>query len=314
MICVISIALCMLACDSLKASAQIIRVTVERSDCSDGRYCRRVRECGSGVVISADKQRAYALTAAHVVKHAGNVRVQESAAAKVIARDDDSDVAVIEIGGRYEGKVASLGVAQTGSAVHLCGYGGGELARADGLLSSPQWITATAREGDSGGPVFDSRTSQVVGIAIGVHKSGQTLIVPSVTLHSFVARHCPQSIEAATRNPPQQRQSQITASDIPDREKTARIAALESRLAAAESLISRLQQQDGKTVSGPPGIPGRDGKPGPVGPPGKDAALLPLTITLNTLADDGKIVGSVTKTYQPGEPVVLNFKPIPASK
>lgn len=290
-------------------SAQIIRVTVERQDCTDDRYCRRVRDCGSGVVISADAQRAYALTAAHVVKHSGNVRVQETATAKVVAHDDDADIAVIEITGRYTGKVAEIGATAPGSAVHLCGYGGGELARADGVLSAPEWITATAREGDSGGPVFETSTQRVIGLVVGVHASGHTLIVPSVTLHAFVARHCP---HAAPRPVTQRPTVPIVSSDIPDREKTARIASLESRLAAAESRLVRLQQQ-----AGPQGMPGRDGRPGPAGPPGapgKDAVAKPLTVTLNTLDETGKVVSSVTKTYQPNQPVVLNFRPIPATK
>ncbi len=162
-------------------------------------YCQddvRTRSIGSGTLVRWNG-RIVVLTARHVVKDAKSIVVElwdkKTYRARVLKTDPTWDVAVLELCGRPERVVAvdvELGDAamqKAGNRLESCGYGpDGKLASNSGLfigyrrssqaINGPDdWmvISGHARQGDSGGPVFNER-GHLVGVLWGT--DGETVV------------------------------------------------------------------------------------------------------------------------------------------
>lgn len=170
------------------AHAQVVPVSVRFRDCSSPQYCRQYVDRGTGFVIQRDDNTAVILTAAHVLRMAskGSATIFDDVPIEIILRDDRIDVALVLA--RWSNKSDTLRIAdevRIGSQVEICGLGGGQYRQAVGKLTSETTVSAIARDGDSGGPVIDSR-GLCVGIAIAVSRS-DTRIVSAAQLRAFIA-------------------------------------------------------------------------------------------------------------------------------
>lgn len=169
------------------------RAAVVRIHCHDG---RRGWSKGSGVLVRWGKQ-IVVLTARHVVKDARRILVDfhngRRRRAKVLKVNVRWDCAVLDIGALPEGidpAEMAFGADATfhdGDRLESCGYGpDGKLAGNSGLFKGYRRSTAAAqgpddwmvisghaRQGDSGGPVFDNR-GRVVGVLWGT--DGETVV------------------------------------------------------------------------------------------------------------------------------------------
>jgi len=170
------------------------RASVVRVEC---RHSANVSFKGSGVLVRWGK-RVVVLTARHVVKDAKTVIVRFSTGkryrARVIKVNARWDCAVLDIGGAapdgIEPAVFAFGgdaSFKDGDRLESCGYGADEklavniglfkgYRRSSAAMDGPDdWmvISGHARQGDSGGPVFD-RQGRVVGVLWGTN--GQTVV------------------------------------------------------------------------------------------------------------------------------------------
>jgi hypothetical protein len=157
-------------------------------------YCKEPSESrciGSGTLVRW-AGRVVLLTARHVVKDATEIVVWVSTGksyrARVLRVDATWDCAVLEVVGlpadapTAEVELGNAALQQEGNRLESCGYGGdGKLAantglfigyrRIKGMSGGPDdWfeISGHAREGDSGGPVFNAR-GRVVGVLWGIN-------------------------------------------------------------------------------------------------------------------------------------------------
>lgn len=170
------------------------RASVVRVEC---RHNAHVSFKGSGVLVCWGK-RVVVLTARHVVKDAKTVIVRfyngKRYRAKVIKVNRRWDCAVLDIGGAAPDGIEPAEFAfgadaafKDGDRLESCGYGAdNKLAvniglfkgyrRSSAALDGPDdWmvISGHARQGDSGGPVFD-RQGRVVGVLWGT--DGRTVV------------------------------------------------------------------------------------------------------------------------------------------
>lgn len=174
-------------------------------------YCQddvRTRSIGSGVLVRWGK-RIVVVTARHVVQDAKRVVVRvvtgKTYRARVLKVDAAWDCAVLELNERPEGVAAaefefgSAALFRDGDRLESCGYGSdGKLASNNGLFQGyrrraaakngpDDWVVLSgyARQGDSGGPIFNSR-GRVVGILWGT--DGQTVVgVQAGRLHVLMS-------------------------------------------------------------------------------------------------------------------------------
>jgi S1-C subfamily serine protease len=133
---------------------------------------------GSGVSVATYDGQTLVLTANHVIKDGGPYTVA-GYPAKIIGRDKTWDLAALVIDETLP--TAQLGnrEPQIGDELTVCGYGYGKYAEATGKVvgffapATPDWVAidASARSGDSGGPLFyDDGT--VAAILFGSDKTG----------------------------------------------------------------------------------------------------------------------------------------------
>ena len=141
---------------------------------------------GSGVIVSSD---GYILTNYHVVGHADEIHVtlmdKREFTAKVIGKDQKTDIAVIKIDTNQPLPAASLGdsaKAQVGDWVLAIGSPFGfNLTVTSGIISAEGralggnydnfiQTDASINPGNSGGPLFDTR-GQVIGINTAIYSS-----------------------------------------------------------------------------------------------------------------------------------------------
>lgn len=155
-------------------------------------YCQddgRSRSIGSGTLVRWNK-RMVVLTARHVVQDARQIIVElhtkRTHYARVLKTDVIWDCAVLELVGQPEGvepaemEFGDAAMMQQGMRLESCGYGpDGQLACNSGLFVSykrstqaqngpDDWmeISGHAREGDSGGPIFNEQ-GRLVGVLWG---------------------------------------------------------------------------------------------------------------------------------------------------
>ncbi|MBC5827319.1 MAG: trypsin-like peptidase domain-containing protein, partial [Candidatus Eremiobacteraeota bacterium] len=153
---------------------------------------------GSGFIVASDRSAVKILTANHVVDNADNIVVildgdlNEQRVATLLSRDFLRDEALLKIlaDRRKPLPLAASGLLRTGEAVGIVGYPGRhDLAWSDGVvqalapgsglivglgqvLAAPDdddrfFFDAPVQPGDSGAPVFNRRTNEVVGMAEG---------------------------------------------------------------------------------------------------------------------------------------------------
>jgi S1-C subfamily serine protease len=192
-------------------------------------------DCGSGVIINHKgtkdtENTIYILTAGHVVGDESEVKVEffypgpVTIDATVVATDTEKDLALLSIGHRaksIEEKANSVEQERDAlqffkpntarlapqnyqyslfASVYAVGCSLGLPPRpSSGILSalcdSAVEITAPVLPGNSGGPVYDARTYQVIGIAVWVKTYGDQLIttmagiVPIQTIYEFINNH-----------------------------------------------------------------------------------------------------------------------------
>lgn len=159
-------------------------------------YCHdsaNSRSIGSGVLVRWGK-RVVVLTARHVVRDAKKILIlfhtKKSVSARVLVVDATWDCAVLELDERPEGiepaevELGEPAMFRPGDRLESCGYGpDGQLAVNSGLFRGYRRSTAAmngpddwmvlsgyARQGDSGGPIFNS-AGRVVGVLWGTDGS-----------------------------------------------------------------------------------------------------------------------------------------------
>ncbi len=140
---------------------------------------------GTGVVIASGDWGTQILTDAHVVDGAQKLHAligdAQKARARVIARDDADDFALVETALRNR-RVARLGTSKTvvpGDAIGIIGYPVPDAFEDERLGTTASiyagHVSSIRRDsfeldlaiipGESGGPVFDARSGAVIGIA-----------------------------------------------------------------------------------------------------------------------------------------------------
>jgi len=158
-------------------------------------YCQddvRTRSIGSGTLVKWGAKKIVVLTARHVIADAKRIVVElfnkKTCKARVLKVDAVWDCAVLELDGRPDGVLAvdvELGDAamqREGNRLESCGYGpDGKLAVNSGLFlgyrrstqtpnGPDDWfeISGHARQGDSGGGIFNER-GRLVGVLWGTN-------------------------------------------------------------------------------------------------------------------------------------------------
>jgi thiol-disulfide isomerase/thioredoxin len=158
-------------------------------------FCRddlRTRSIGSGTLVRWAKKRVVVLTARHVVQDAKSIVVElfnkKTYTARVLKLDAVWDCAVLDVIGTPEGvepaelELGDAAMQHDGDRIESCGYGpDGKLACNTGLFlgykrsnNAPNgpadWfeISGHARQGDSGGGMFNDR-GRLVGVLWGTN-------------------------------------------------------------------------------------------------------------------------------------------------
>ena len=188
--------------------AESHKAAVCRITCEDSSWTRSI---GSGVLVRY-RGKPVVLTAHHVVRDARKVSVRlsngQSYAARILSRDPNWDVAVLDIGTPEGVEPAELAcgqeaMQQRGNRLESCGLGSdGRLAVNSGLFlgyrrrggargSPTDWmaLSGRARQGDSGGPIFDS-SGRVVGVLWGTN-GAEVIGVQAGRLHLVLAQAVP---------------------------------------------------------------------------------------------------------------------------
>jgi hypothetical protein len=156
---------------------------------------------GSGVLVDANAGQALVLTNAHVVRECrGAVLVQFpngfQSAGTVLRKDETWDLAAIVI---WRPEIRPLPIARSlpavGEPLTIAGYGRGPyreqsgpctqyLSPGSGLPSELVELSATARQGDSGGPILNGR-GEVAGILFG-EGGGRTIGASAGRVRGFL--------------------------------------------------------------------------------------------------------------------------------
>jgi serine protease Do len=140
---------------------------------------------GSGFIVASGPWGSQVLTVEHVIHDARNLKVtigdHRKVPARVIARDEKDDVALVQMSARDlpVAKIGSSAHLDPGTAIGVAGYPIPDAFQDEGLGMSTSvfagrisGIRHDALEldvpvipGESGGPVFDAQTGDVIGLA-----------------------------------------------------------------------------------------------------------------------------------------------------
>ena len=303
-----------------------------------------VNSLGSGTLVESDGRLGLVLTANHVVRDARSVTVEfddgSRNGARIVARNPTDDLAALVIQ-KPPARPAVLAddEPQAGEPLSIGGYGatnnyrqvGGRLGGAwRNSAGSAVWCSvsgAIARQGDSGGPVFDNR-GRFAGVVWGQDGEG-TMFVRLTCLRRFFAvipvqwRVCPNgqcypqqqalvpvvrpqqppaiSTPPVAQPPATQPPVAVTPAEPAGKpcecdndQLVALIVAMESRQTKLETLIAELASRP--PAAGPAGSVGPKGDIGPPGPAGTAA-----TVDVEKIADavEARIKGSLRVVMEP---------------
>ena len=238
----------------------------------------QVRSYGSGTLIHKDRQCGIVVTCWHLFRNEGVGEVSalfpdnRRHGAEVIASDPAWDLAALKIAPpRADPVKIAADYPRRGDLLTSCGYGPNGVYRcnrgralgysttAAGGARETLELSGAARDGDSGGPVFDSR-GELVAVLWGT--DGRTVGGTYCgRIRKFLASSCPAT---CCPTPPASRPLvPVTPGLAPQ------IATLKKQMADLRSAIAAV-----KPTPGPRGPAGPSGPPGPAGKdgtPGKDA-------------------------------------------
>ena len=231
--------------------AQLVRVTSESKPhevcqiINGQKQCVKVitTEYGTGVIVDRDAKYDYVLTAKHVLDFDDNsVHGRKS---ELVAKHPTEDLALLRTPATKYDIATMVDDPVIGLAVYLDGFGPNsgkadttDYRRARGQVISSTTVSHTSRDGDSGGAIAVG--SQLYGI-ITHSDATSTRFVPVSKCRTFCWQF------GICRPPASQRVAPLPVPppplDVPDREKTARIAQLEKDLAALRDSVSRMTQK-----------------------------------------------------------------------
>lgn len=157
---------------------------------------------GSGVLVAASGTHGIVLTNWHVVRtHRTSISVTfpdgSTSAGRVLASDDAWDLAALLVNKPQASPVLIAAAApKLGDRLTIAGYGQGEYLEQSGAVTdylSPtssherQFVElkASARQGDSGGPIFNER-GELAGVLFG-ERDGRTIGPCSTRLRTFLS-------------------------------------------------------------------------------------------------------------------------------
>jgi hypothetical protein len=280
---------------------------------------------GTGTLVAKDDDAALVVTCWHLFADAprGIIGVTfgngEKFMAKRLGHDEQTDLALLEIQGVPSAEpipIADASFAE-GSRVFSAGFGQKGMFQATdgsvrGYFTSKQsnstkvrlvsdgagrgdvlGITGAARQGDSGGPIFDEHF-QLAGVLWGGEKQ-EVDGTHCVEVMQFIQRcpggNCPtpqyrQPPQRMTPPPPKPQPPAVAGCKCGDccKENAALIVKLEARLAILEGKIADGSLRGAEGKQGEPGPRGLQGPQGPTGMAGKDADLSTLPpITFHNL-------------------------------
>ncbi len=300
----------------------------------------RATNYGSGTMIQhGDGRHDIILTCAHLFDDGvGTVLVSfgDDATpyrAKLLGIDRRWELAALRLDRtRANAVTVAESAPRPGDWTRSCGYGSGRYwcnvgrvrgyVQPEGTSSSETLeISGPARQGDSGGPIFNKQR-QLVAVLWGT--DGQ---VTSGTfcgrIRKFLQRVCggagtrqqkpPPALPSMQPWSPAEKTPKQTPGDSPllamQKKLGAQIAALQVEVAAMKKEIDALKLVAGKAgLPGPPGPPGPRGLLGPSGPAGQIDYKKLLPITMNMMRGD-KIEKSVS-VFLGGEPFELQLTPV----
>ena len=273
---------------AIRAPDAVVRVTCGESG-------------GSATIIHVDEHAAYVLSCWHLLRDGGQVRVHTNDGrgyiAKTLVSDKLWDVSLFAI---QDPGIKPIRLAvdnpAAGSAIFLSGFGNSSqpYRSAPGKLlgwepphrergqggSEMMKVSAIARDGDSGGPIFNS-TGQIVGVVSCVHGEDGGFSCGTVCgrINQLIRQFC--GDDPPTRLPPAPLPTPpLVAVTPPPPVRPPPVAdpcvILEATVIALEAEIVALRAQVANlatSVAACEQTPGLPAAPGPQGPPGKDAVV-----------------------------------------
>jgi len=260
-------------------SANVVRVG-NGTNAGSGVYLGKGYILTAGHIFQDQRERPY--VAATVIVFADNTQSR----GRLLGTDKTWDLAMIAVTphSRLTGAKWSTSVPQSNQVAYACGYGGNGLFRAisgrvfafgrPGEISGGPpdtfMMTGAAREGDSGGPVFNE-AGELLGILWGT--DGRSISATQVgRCYKFACRWIRRRPRPSTPQPCQpvkpvpQPTCPISAAEVQDLKQE--VQRLRAELAALELEQGPAGQQG---PAGPRGPPGKDGLNGKDGMDGNDA-------------------------------------------
>ncbi len=235
---------------------------------------------GSGTLIETDSQKGIVLTCAHLFESGrGTITVQfadgSRSGAVVLDSDTTWDLAALQVTApRIEAVPVAQGYPRPGESLTSCGYGpdgrfwcnrGRALgyARADGVTSyETLQLSGMARDGDSGGPVFNQR-GELVAVVWGtdgkivagtycgrIRRFLANLLTPVVRpgqalpLPPRLPDILPPSLPTAIAEDIEKLRQQLNSLEAADRSRGDHIGKLETAIHALESLRDRITRAE----------------------------------------------------------------------
>jgi len=188
------------------------RPVVARIEASNGQS----RAGGSGVLVASTGTTGVVLTSWHVIdEHRQNIIVHwpdgSLSTGRVVASDEAWDLAAVLVDRPPVSPVSIAAKApRVGERLTIAGYGGNPFLYREAAGPCTEYLSpagrherelvelrATARQGDSGGPIFDER-GELAGILFGCG-DGRTVGPCSTRVRSFLAKVEPATTKSATQ-------------------------------------------------------------------------------------------------------------------
>lgn len=292
--------LCLLATDVLGQSVYISRQFCENGTC--------FRDSASGTVIQSGDGVSHVLTVGHVTGIPGEKLTIWRHEATVVAADQDLDLAILRVPFETD-LVATIGEDITGlEEAYLCTFRSQKFTKRP-LKGTGQanWMSGMVFRGDSGGSVQTS-SREIRGVVHGYSAENRerVAIVPASACRRFVCACLPFACRTAAP-PPAAPPPPVSppVRDIPDAQKTQKIAYLERKVVELERRLASVHCERG--AQGPPGKDGGTGPAGPPGPTGPAGRTYPIEVRIISVNDNGDEKVLRHMRFEPGQPIDLKF-------